>query len=184
MKTILGVLVCLLLCVPLHATGPKLPPVVEEALRLVDTPYHYGAEGSDALDCSAFTQTCYRNIGLHIPRTSRAQFAYGQPVSSTSLKPGDLLFWRQGRGKISHVGLYLGNGYVAHATSRYDRVVVELVEAVNRRSRFAGARRVLAPYTPTQPRSKKLPPASSQDSQSVREALWTHARSILTTIFR
>lgn len=173
--------------IPVHAADYDIPPVVDQALRLVGVPYMYGGTG-DVLDCSAFTQTVYCGIGVRIPRTSREQFGCGYPVSLRHGKPGDLLFYRGPKGVISHVALYLGNGYLAHATSRYGRTVVEPVAAVNRRHSYAGARRILseseslAPQPRPEPKEFRSDP--SGDPRSLRKAHRARARSFLTAILR
>jgi cell wall-associated NlpC family hydrolase len=183
MRTLWGFMGGILLAGAVHANSPSLAPVVTEALLLVGTPYKYGGTGK-TLDCSAFTQACYRGIGIQIPRTSREQFAYGKPVSLHQTRAGDLLFWRENRGSISHVGLYLGGGYVAHATSHYGRVVVEKVEAVHQRSRFAGTRRILEKPPVNRPERKATRLEIPKDRRPVRKAIWSRTRSYLNAVLR
>ncbi len=75
------------------------------------------------VDCSGFTQALYRKMGYSIPRTSRDQARGGRTVSSSNLKPGDLVFY--GRSSyINHVAMYIGNGRVIHASNRRDGIKI------------------------------------------------------------
>jgi cell wall-associated NlpC family hydrolase len=182
MKTFSRIVCAGLLIVSVQVAADDLSPVVRQALRLVGTPYQYGAAGK-AKDCSAFTQACFRQIGVRIPRTSREQFTYGQPVPLHLLRGGDLVFWK-GRKGISHVGLYLGKGYVAHSTSLYGRVVVEPLEAVNRRNPCAGARRVLGEPSTSPPERGDSRTEGRKGMHSRRKTIWSRTRSFLKTILR
>jgi len=81
------------------------------------TPYRYGGTKLSGIDCSAFIQRVYFGLGYRIPRTTGDQKDSGKSVSKKKLLIGDLLlFDMSGRG-ISHVGIYVGNGYFMHASS-------------------------------------------------------------------
>lgn len=81
------------------------------ALAQVGKPYVWGAAGPNAFDCSGLTQAAYAAAGVSIPRTTYAQVGAGTPVSTSALKPGDLVFFYGNE----HVGLYIGDGKVVHA---------------------------------------------------------------------
>jgi peptidoglycan DL-endopeptidase CwlO len=61
------------------------------------------------------TQWAWRQAGVGIPRTAQAQYDAIAHVSLGDLQPGDLVFWGDGPGGVSHVGMYVGNGDVVHA---------------------------------------------------------------------
>jgi cell wall-associated NlpC family hydrolase len=86
----------------------------------VGLPYLWGgASAETGFDCSGLTQAVYRMNGLRIPRSSREQFETGLPVERSQLRKGDLLFFAtSGRGKISHVAIYIGDGQLIHAPGR------------------------------------------------------------------
>ena len=77
-------------------------------------PYAYGAKGPDELDCSGFTKSAYRAIGVSLPNGSFNQAKGEQPLASVArLVPGDLLFYRWANHKsVSHVTMYAGDGWV------------------------------------------------------------------------
>lgn len=75
------------------------------------------------VDCSGFTQALYRKLGYSIPRTSRSQAVSGTKISSSDLKPGDLVFYGSSS-YINHVAMYIGNGQVIHASNRRDGIKI------------------------------------------------------------
>src|ERR1700743_1311756 len=85
----------------------------------VGTPYHFGGDSRKGIDCSAFTKELYSNVfNLTIKRNSRDIFSMVSPVRKDELQEGDLVFFKIHSRSISHVGIYLGNGRFAHASSR------------------------------------------------------------------
>jgi murein DD-endopeptidase / murein LD-carboxypeptidase len=81
------------------------------------TPYLYGGESRSGVDCSGFTQAVYSSVNIDIPRTASQQAAASQVVAPADLRFGDLIFFNTSGSGISHVGIYLGNGFFAHASS-------------------------------------------------------------------
>jgi len=85
----------------------------------IGTPYHFGGESRKGIDCSAFTKELYSEVfNLDIKRSSRDIFSMVNPVGKDDLKEGDLVFFKIHSRRISHVGIYLGDGKFAHASSR------------------------------------------------------------------
>ena len=86
-------------------------------------PYRYGSTGPSAFDCSGFTTYIYNTqLGKRLPRTSAQQAAALPKVAPAAKQPGDLLFFRSGS-RVSHVGIYAGNGRIVHASSYFGKVV-------------------------------------------------------------
>jgi len=82
-------------------------------------PYVWGAAGPESFDCSGLTQWIYAQLGISLPRTSQAQSNATMPVALEFLQPGDLLFYENtypSHERITHVGIYAGNGVVIMAT--------------------------------------------------------------------
>ncbi len=106
-----------------------LPPtlsaerIVEVARPLLGTKYVWGGVTNFGIDCSGFTQFVYRCAGLHLPRDAEEQaivgfiVGYGRDVV-TRLQPGDLIFFTNDRGKISHVAISLGGEKIIHSSQR------------------------------------------------------------------
>jgi cell wall-associated NlpC family hydrolase len=89
--------------------------VTELALDLLGTPYRYGgANPNEGFDCSGLVFYTFTQSGVSIPRTSQAQFKAARKISIAQADPGDLVFF-QDQAKLSHVGIYLGNGRFVHA---------------------------------------------------------------------
>ncbi|MBI4772718.1 MAG: C40 family peptidase [Deltaproteobacteria bacterium] len=81
------------------------------------TPYRWGGTSRKGVDCSGFTQIVFKEQEIRIPRVSGEQASVGRPIATEKLKFGDLVFFNKtGRGKISHVGMYYGNGTFAHSS--------------------------------------------------------------------
>ena len=120
--------------------GRRFPPptraprseVVSIAKRYLGAPYRWAAAGPNAFDCSGFTMFVYRQVGVSLPHSSRAQIHSGQRVSRSDLEPGDLVFFGS---PIHHVGLYVGGGMMIHAP--HTGAVVSYA-SINR-SNYAGA---------------------------------------------
>lgn len=94
------------------------------ALAQRGDPYAWGGSGPSSFDCSGLTSYAWARAGISIPRTSSAQSTFGRAVSSTSLLPGDLVFFYS---PVSHVAMYIGNGRIVHASTYGQPVkVVEL----------------------------------------------------------
>jgi cell wall-associated NlpC family hydrolase len=86
--------------------------------RLIGTPYRFGGDSERGIDCSAFTRRVYRSQNVELPRNSKEQARVGASVAYASVRTGDLIFFDTSiNGGISHVGVYLGRGTFAHASS-------------------------------------------------------------------
>jgi LysM repeat protein len=106
------------------ATGQE---IINRAIDFKGTPMKYGAPAfsTASFDCSSFTQYIYKTVaGITLPRTAAQQATQGTTVDTGHLRPGDLLFFDISRnGRISHVGIYVGNGRMI---STEDRVGVHV----------------------------------------------------------
>jgi hypothetical protein len=117
--------------------------IVSTAHRFLGKPYRYGkASQQEGFDCSGLTMTVFRLNGLELPRSAADQFNGGKPVARDALQSGDLVFFATGRSpRISHVGIYSGQGQFIHAATG-DRVVrVSTLSNSYFKSRYKGARR-------------------------------------------
>ncbi len=116
--------------------GPKatgnLATLVQWAFRQVGKRYVYGAAGPTVFDCSGLALAGYRTIGISLPHQTGALASRGRAVSRADLRPGDLVFPTH-----SHVGIYVGNGMMVHASTPRGGVKYSKVYA------FAFARRIV-----------------------------------------
>ncbi|MCU0844877.1 MAG: C40 family peptidase [Spirochaetes bacterium] len=113
--------------------------VVDTARQYLGTPYRYGGENPNGFDCSGFVMFVYSKNGLRLPRATVEQYRSGRPVSRRALGPGDLVFFSIYGGRISHVGIYAGNGSFIHAPSSGKRVSYAHLENSYWKTRYAGA---------------------------------------------
>ncbi len=87
-------------------------PAVAYAKAQVGKSYVWGAAGPSSFDCSGLTMAAWQQAGVSLPHNSGAQYASGNKISESELKPGDLVFYYS---PISHVGMYIGDGQVVNA---------------------------------------------------------------------
>lgn len=112
------------------------------AYSFIGTKYRFGGTTRRGLDCSSFVQHVFRELDVTLPRTAREQFHVGNTVAPGDLQKGDLLFFQTYARFPSHVGIYLGNNKMIHASSRDRRVVISSVDTPYYRARFIGAKRI------------------------------------------
>jgi len=83
----------------------------------LNTPYLWGGKSLFGIDCSGFTQTVYKILGISIPRDSNQQVRLGETISfAADAKEGDLAFFDNDEGEITHVGIILNNKRIIHAS--------------------------------------------------------------------
>ncbi len=118
--------------------------VLDLANHLRDIRYKRGGrEPSTGFDCSGFVRYVFhKGIGADLPNTSAAQFRAGQKIARSDLRRGDLVFFRTVGKRISHVGIYVGDGEFIHAPSTGKRVSVSRLAEPYWSRRFAGAKRL------------------------------------------
>ncbi|MDD2854899.1 MAG: C40 family peptidase, partial [Desulfuromonadaceae bacterium] len=116
--------------------------IKKSAYSFLGARYRFGGTSRNALDCSSFTQQVFREQSVNLPRTAREQFYAGSEVMRGDLKRGDLVFFQTYANFPSHVGIYLGDRKMIHASSREHRVVISKMDTPYYLSRYLGARRM------------------------------------------
>ncbi len=114
----------------------------QAAFNFLSTPYRFGGTSRRGIDCSSFVQQVFREVDIDLPRSAREQFRVGTEIDRDDLQPGDLVFFRTYARFPSHVGIYLGDNKMIHASSRSRRVVVTSLDLPYYRKRFIGAKRI------------------------------------------
>ena len=115
-----------------------------EIIRYLNTPYKYGGNSLNGIDCSAFTQSVYKNSWLlDLNRSAREQYQQGIVIDDrTALEFGDLVFFNtRRRVKPGHVGIYIGDNLFAHASSKLG-VTISSLEHDYYNKRYMGGRRI------------------------------------------
>jgi cell wall-associated NlpC family hydrolase len=161
------VLTCLGAMLPSRAQDPQGTPEVQnpglvgtlldKAKAYLGTPYHYGGTTPKGFDCSGFVRFVFGSFGFGLERSSFSQATQGDPVDLKQIQPGDLLFFRT-RGnqkRVTHVGIYLGQGQFIHAGSwggpGQRGVKIGELDSTYYANRLVSARRMLTqPTGPTE----------------------------------
>ncbi|MCP1626872.1 C40 family peptidase [Pseudomonas nitroreducens] len=127
------------------ATAATNSRVVARAHQLIGVPYrHGGTTVANGFDCSGLLVYLFRTeAGMKLPRTTGQMIESGsQRIGRAELKPGDAVFFnRNGRGSISHVGLYIGNNQFIHAPSSGERIRMDSLDNNYWERSFTTARR-------------------------------------------
>ncbi len=97
---------------PVPVSG-RAGTAVQVAMAQLGDPYVWGAEGPNSFDCSGLMLYAWGKAGVSLSHSSKAQASEGRRVSKSQLMPGDLVFYYS---PISHVGMYIGNGRIVHAS--------------------------------------------------------------------
>jgi gamma-D-glutamyl-L-lysine dipeptidyl-peptidase len=93
--------------------------LADTSMKFINSPYIWGGRLPSGIDCSGFTQLIYKIRGIPIPRDSWQQAEAGRSIDFINeAEPGDLVFFDNDCGKISHVGMILSSGLVIHASGR------------------------------------------------------------------
>lgn len=91
--------------------------ICQYAKQFLGNRYVWGGTSlTNGTDCSGFTMGVYKKYGIKLPHSSVSQSGMGTKVSLDEAKAGDLVFYAKG-GTVNHVGIYLGNGQVIHASN-------------------------------------------------------------------
>lgn len=130
---------------PEHSIRPTRSPAVDKLLNQYrqwkGVRYREGGQSKRGVDCSAFVQLTYRKtFGIDVGRTVDQQVRTGRSVNRSSLRPGDLVFFKTGW-FVRHVGIYMGNRRFLHASVSKGVTISNLGEKYWS-SRYWQARRV------------------------------------------
>ena len=105
--------------VTFETAAMPMPAVIALGRRFLGLPYLWGGTSTYGFDCSGFVQMLCRRRGILIPRDAQPQAGWSgfAPVERHDLRPGDLVYFGQSVGKITHTGMYLGDGQFISATA-------------------------------------------------------------------
>lgn len=124
------------------STFKNVGNVIDYACKYIGARYKYGAAGPAAFDCSGFIMFVMGNYGISLPHSVYSQKDYGKTVSRGDLMPGDLVYFTtSGNGKISHVGIYIGDGNFIHASLK--GVMISNLSQRYYSSRYVTAKRII-----------------------------------------
>jgi cell wall-associated NlpC family hydrolase len=122
--------------------------LVALARAQVGTPYVHGGESpSKGFDCSGLVRYIVAALHIMVPRTAARQAFAGiaVPKDTAAMLPGDLVTFGRGKGAVSHIGIYVGNGRIVHASTKAGEVIeTDFTPRVAGPKRWKGTRRVLS----------------------------------------
>ena len=125
-----------------EASSSDSAAISETATSLKGIKYKYGGTSKAGFDCSGYVQFVFKQHGINLSRTASGMYATGTKVAKTDLTVGDLVFFNT-RGKgVSHVGIYIGDGNFAHASSSKGVKVDKLNDPHYWGKRYVGAKRI------------------------------------------
>ena len=107
--------------VPVVAPNARVAKALDYACAKLGAPYRWAGSGPSTFDCSGLTMMAWKQAGVSLPRSSQMQATSGTKVSSSQLRPGDLVFFHSG---LTHVGIYVGKGLMLHAPQTGDVVKI------------------------------------------------------------
>jgi hypothetical protein len=99
----------------------ELTSILEYAEAYLNTPYLWGGKSPFGIDCSGLTQVIYRFVGFNLPRDASEQVTMGAEIEFDEIHEGDLAFFENKDGKITHVGICDGEGGIIHASGHVRR---------------------------------------------------------------
>jgi cell wall-associated NlpC family hydrolase len=125
------------------AGRPSGKDVVRAAKRYIGTRYRYATCESNRMSCTCLTKKTWAKFGHKLPLSERGQWRYdrGRKVAKSNLRPGDLVFFKEGGRKrgITHVGIYSGGGNIVHASAYFGKVVESKMRYIKG---YSGAKRL------------------------------------------
>ena len=124
-------------------SGNRIQTLLRHTLALLGTPYRWGGTSINGFDCSGLVGYLFQStLGIELPRVSRDMAKSGELVNERSkLTPGDLVFFGR-RGRVNHVGIYVGEGQFVHAPRTGKDVMVSRLDSGYWSNKYMEGRRV------------------------------------------
>lgn len=109
---------------PINSPSSLRTGVVNLAMNSLGNRYVWGGTSlTNGADCSGFMLSVFAQFGIYLPRVAAAQATVGTSISSSEMRPGDLIFYSSSGG-IDHVALYIGNGQIIHAANPRRGIII------------------------------------------------------------
>jgi hypothetical protein len=111
--------------------------------KVLGVRYLWAGTTTKGFDCSGFTRYIFSQFDIDLSHSSRGQASVGEKVAKSDLRAGDLVFFNTGGAGISHVGIYVGDGYFVHSANKTGVSKSKLSQSYYA-TRYVTARRVLS----------------------------------------
>lgn len=108
---------------------------------MIGRPYRYRGDGPEGFDCSGLVRYSYLTAGVDVPHGTEILLKVTSPLSMSSARIGDLLFFEENGKKYSHVGIYLGNDLFVHAPTSGGKVKKDSLQDPHWKKSFLEVRR-------------------------------------------
>jgi cell wall-associated NlpC family hydrolase len=107
------------------ASGGTREAVVQRARSYIGTPYRYATCTASRMSCTCLTKSTWARFGHTLPMTEYGQWRYepSRRIGYNDLRRGDIVFFAEGGGGLTHVGIYSGRGNLVHASKYFGKVV-------------------------------------------------------------
>jgi cell wall-associated NlpC family hydrolase len=120
----------------------KPAEISKTAKSLIGIKYSYGGTTKSGFDCSGYVSYVFKQNDIHLARTAASMHASGTSISKANLETGDLVFFNTSGNGVSHVGIYIGDGKFAHASTSKGVRVDKLNDPYYWGERYVGAKRI------------------------------------------
>ena len=119
--------------------------IIARAKNFLDLRYIWAGTSAAGFDCSGFVYSLYRTLGIWLSRDAEDQASEGMEVAYRDAQPGDLLFfaYEAGKGRVHHVGLYLGNDQMIHSQTPGSKVLITTLSGTNYETELCTVRRLI-----------------------------------------
>lgn len=125
-------------------TGATGAAIVETAKKYLGYPYVYGGMSPSGFDCSGFVNYVYKQHGYSMNRVASAiYYNNGTYVDKANLQPGDLVFFSNSSESVGHVGIYIGNNQMIHASTSRTGVIISDLGSSYYIQHYVGAKRII-----------------------------------------
>lgn len=125
------------------ASDSKLDKAVQD---VIGTKYQSGGTTEKGFDCSGFTMYIFKQFDIKLPHQSGSQYEMGTKIDKDELQAGDLVFFNTNGKGVSHVGVYVGEGKFAHASTSKGITISGMSDKYYSK-RYLGAKRVASTDT-------------------------------------
>jgi cell wall-associated NlpC family hydrolase len=102
---------------PVRHSAASVQNLFTDVKQYLGIRYRFGGQTPSGFDCSGFVKFMFsRSLDMELPRSSTEMSAIGTKVQRSELKPGDLVFFRNAKNRINHVGIFVGNNIFVHSS--------------------------------------------------------------------